>query len=97
MPTQGSTTERGYGYPHQRAKRAVTPTVDAGKAWCAEPICELPTRWIQPGTPWDMAHDRANPGHYLGPAHQHCNRVEGIRWRHARRRRNTKPWHSRNW
>lgn len=76
---RGTTTERGYGGDHQAARRAWEPTVDRGQAHCREPICLMPNRWIKPGTPWDLAHDRAHPGHYLGPAHARCNRAEGAR------------------
>lgn len=48
----------------------------------------MPTRWIQPGTPWDLAHDRSRPGFYLGPAHAKCNRAEGARWGNAQRATN---------
>lgn len=75
-----STAERGYGQPHKRARAALAPTVQDGQAWCAETICLKPTRWIDPHTAWDLAHDRANPGQYLGPAHAKCNRSEGARW-----------------
>jgi len=36
----------------------------------------MPTRWIQPGTPWDLAHGPTRDT-YLGPAHAACNRSEG--------------------
>jgi hypothetical protein len=74
--------------PYDRKHRAVRaqwrPVVDAGDAWCAELVCLMPNRWIQPGTAWDLAHDRAGGG-YLGPAHAHCNRAEGGREKHKRK------------
>jgi hypothetical protein len=83
--SQRTNTERGYGADHQRHRRAVAPTVDAGQAWCTEPICLMPDRWIEPGTPWDLAHDRdAGPSAYRGPAHARCNRSEGARFRDSR-------------
>ena len=71
-----------HGGRHQRLRELWRPIVDAGDAECAERVCleELDgaTRWIQPGTPWDLAHDRAaGPGMYRGPAHARCNRSEG--------------------
>ena len=65
-----------YGAEHQRERDLWRPTVDAGQAHCAEPICLMPDRWIEPGTPWDLAHDRREGG-YHGPAHKRCNSSEG--------------------
>lgn len=78
MPAdQRSTTTRGYGRSHQQQRARWRPTVEAGDAYCAEPICiHQDGRWIEPGTPWDLAHDRDHGG-YLGPAHRACNRSEG--------------------
>jgi hypothetical protein len=70
----GSTTARGYGTPHQRVRARWEPVVAAGRGWCAELICLMPTRWIRPGTPWHLAH--APDGSYRGPAHQRCNIAE---------------------
>lgn len=89
-----TTTERGYGRPHQRERERWAPSVAAGQAQCAERICLERTRWITPGTPWDLAHDRASGG-YLGPAHAKCNRSEGARYVHGKDR--PRPWHSRMW
>lgn len=75
-----TTTERGYGRQHQQERSRLAPFVEAGEAWCTEPVCLEDDRWIEPGTPWDLAHDRANGG-YHGPAHRRCNRSEGARWR----------------
>lgn len=85
MPKPGSTSARGYGRRHQVEREDLAPLVDAGQAMCTEIICVMSDRWIAPGTPWDLAHDRASGG-YLGPAHRTCNRVEGGRWRHAKKR-----------
>ena len=74
-------TATEYDHAHRVVKEAARPDVDAGRAWCAELVCLLPDRWIAPGTPWDLAHDRAaGPGRYLGPAHERCNRAEGARY-----------------
>jgi hypothetical protein len=80
-----STTERGYGSQHQTERAKWKPTVEAGEAYCQERICLMPDRWINPLEQWDLAHgfDR---GTYLGPAHSRCNRSEGSRRWHARRR-----------
>jgi hypothetical protein len=101
MAKPASTKDRGYSGDHPKERARIKPIVDAGQAMCAEIICLMPNRWIQPGTPWDLAHDRTRPGFYLGPAHRKCNRAEGGRHRalvararifgHARRTR------SRDW
>jgi hypothetical protein len=75
-----------YDHKHRAVRDQYRPTVDAGQAWCAEPVCKQANRWIQPGTPWDLSHDRANGG-YLGPSHAGCNRSEGGREKHKRQRR----------
>lgn len=71
-----TTAEKGYGGNHPRLRQLYAPSVAAGRARCAEPICLMPTRWIQPGTPWDLAHGPTRDT-YRGPAHARCNRSEG--------------------
>src|SRR5690348_3032271 len=86
MPRPGSTTARGYGPAHQAERERLRPTVDAGHAYCAEPRCLQAEdgygRWIEPGTPWDLAHNRAT-GDYHGPAHARCNRSEAATYRNT--------------
>lgn len=79
---------------HRNARAAAKPTVDAGQAYCAEIVCLMRSRWIKPGTPWDMAHDRLHGG-YHGPAHAKCNRAEGGRY--GRRKARIALIRSRNW
>ncbi len=69
MSTSGSTAERGYTGEHVKLRRRWTPAVAAGQANCHEIICLHESRWIRPGTPWDLAHDRVTGG-YRGPAHR---------------------------
>ena len=82
---------------HPKIRAKYKSAVDAGEAFCAEPICVLPHRWIEPGTPWDLAHDR-DTGGYRGPAHARCNRAEGARYGNHRRAgrppvvRRTREW-----
>ena len=76
MP-RASSIARGYDKAHKQLRASLQPLVDAGLAVCTEPICKHPTREITPGSRWDLAHDREEPGTYLGPAHQWCNRAEG--------------------
>lgn len=81
-------TQPQYGWAHQQQRAALAPIVNAGDAYCTEIVCVMRTRWIAPGAPWDLAHDRTTGG-YLGPAHARCNRREGAahgnRTRHAPR------------
>lgn len=83
-------SSRTYDRRHKAGRDHYRPIVDAGDAHCAELLCleerDGRTRWIQPGTPWHLAHDRAaGPGQYLGPAHERCNASEGARWRDLQR------------
>lgn len=97
----GSTTERGYGTAHQRERARLKPIVDAGQAFCAQPVCLMPSRWIQPGTPWALGHsdDRS---HWIGSVHYQCNQRDGAskggKVIAARKRRGGMAnWHSRIW
>jgi len=67
---------RGYGSRHRRIRQQYARMVAAGRAQCSEVVCVMHTRWIQPGTPWDLAHG-ATRDTYRGPAHAACNRSEG--------------------
>jgi hypothetical protein len=76
VPKAGNTTERGYGNAHQKERRRLTPTVERGEAYCAQPTCVMPSRWIQPGTRWALGHsdDRTT---WIGPVHHRCNQLDG--------------------
>lgn len=77
-PRADSTTNKGYGSPHQQQRRAWAPLVAQGVTRCA--ICG---ERIRPGQRWHLAHadDPAGSppgtaharGLYLGPAHSGCN------------------------
>lgn len=51
-PIHASTTERGYGWAHQRVRARLEPFVRSGRAVCVR--CDLP---IEPGEPWDLGHN----------------------------------------
>lgn len=65
-----------YRHAHQQQRERMRPDVEAGRAFCVEPICLMPDRWIQPGTAWDVSHDPTGTV-TLGPSHARCNRSEG--------------------
>ena len=85
--TRPTTAQRGYGPDHEKRRAQLEPLVDAGAAWCMETICKKPTRWIRPGTAWDLAHNDAKTD-YKGPAHAECNRADGGR---RSRRKTARP------
>lgn len=81
MATRTSTTARGYGSEHQRLRAQWLPTVESGEAYCHAARCLMKTRWIPPGTPWDLGHTTFRTA-WTGPEHPLCNRSEGGRRSH---------------
>lgn len=79
-----STTERGYGHQHRKARAQWARSVERGSVRCWR--CG---RVIHPAAPWDLGHDDYDRSRYRGPEHRACNRgaaaVKGNRSR-ARRR-----------
>lgn len=95
----GKTAARGYGYRHQQERRRLRPIVEAGNAYCAQPHCLMPTRWIQPETPWDVGHNDDRTA-YLGPCHRPCNQQAGASKGGrvtAGRNLQPKPWRPHGW
>jgi hypothetical protein len=93
---RGTTYQRGYGPAHRKLKDQWRPTVEEGHAYCHATICLLPTRWIQPGTPWHLGHTPDRTG-WTGPEHQRCGAADGAR-RGNSRRGQTRGWFtSRRW
>jgi hypothetical protein len=72
-PPRLTTVQKGYGAEHQALRAKLAPLVDAGQAYCHEPVCVEPTRWIRPGTEWHLSH---LPGGGRGPSHRSCNLAE---------------------
>lgn len=85
MPKR-TTTERGYDHAHRKERARWQPVVDRGEATCHAVICLELSRWIEPGTPWDLGHtpDRSA---WTGPEHARCNRSEGATRGNQQRRR----------
>nr|PZN17672.1 MAG: hypothetical protein DIU80_24105 [Chloroflexota bacterium] len=80
MPTPGSTTARGYGYQHQRARvRALAALVPGTPC----PRCGQPMYRDQP---LDLDHTDDRTG-YRGLAHRSCNRRAGALKSNRRRPR----------
>ena len=71
---RGTTTQRGYGTPHQTARRQWQPLVQAGGVACAR--CGRP---IHPDQPWDLGHHDRDRTRYTGPEHASCNRATANR------------------
>lgn len=93
------TAARGYGYRHQQERRRLRPLVEAGNAYCTQPVCLKPSRWIQPGTPWDVGHNDDRTA-YTGPTHRACNQTAGASKGGkvtGKRNLHPKPWRSRAW
>ena len=76
MKAKGDTAARGYGTDHRRERKRLTPLVDSGNAYCMQPVCLMPARWIQPGTPWALGHNDARTA-WIGPTHAVCNQRDG--------------------
>ena len=74
MPSQGNTTERGYGKPHQKKRADYQKVVDAGAGECWR--CGKP---INPGDEWQLGHDDHDRSKYRGIECVHCNESTGGR------------------
>jgi hypothetical protein len=84
----GTTTQRGYGAPHQNERRKWKPVVDAGQAHCHAIICLKPSRVIVPGESWHLGHT-ADRTAWTGPEHEHCNLADGARRKNRKQRQRT--------
>ena len=86
----GTTSERGYGSPHQKLRARWKPLVDAGQVQCHAVLCleerDGKSRWIIPGTPWHLGHTEDRSG-WTGPEHERCGAADGARRGNAERPR----------
>lgn len=78
-----------YGEHHQAERQKYADTLREFGGQCMERLCVLPSRRIEPGAAWQLAHDHERgPRDYLGPAHAECNEFEahmrGAAWAGAR-------------
>ena len=97
---RGTTTERGYGSPHQRRQRQSLAAWKPGDqcAHCGQPMWY---RWLIDGTghrvsAMHLAHNADRTG-YLGLAHAFCNLSDGGRRAQAQRSVTTVWQRSRVW
>jgi hypothetical protein len=95
--------ERGYNRAHELERERLRPSVEAGEAHCAQPVCHHDDRAIHPGEPWALGHndDRTT---WIGPVHADCNAADGARKarriinnRRPHRTQEPQAWHSRQW
>ena len=90
--------ELRYGAYHRALRRKYAKVITAGDGVCTERICIMPSRRIEPGAYWHLAHDHQKGGaaDYLGPAHPECNENEamarGVTWDASR----SDAWSSRS-
>jgi hypothetical protein len=94
MATPGGTTDRGYGYDHQKMRRKWAPIVKRGSVLCSrygeDPLCP---GLIQPEDEWHLDHDNDRTD-YRGPAHAPCNERAGAvkRWQTVTRPLTIREW-----
>lgn len=69
---------RKYRHAHQTERKRLQPIVEAGKAYCQQPVCVMANRWIPPGTRWCLGHDDTGT-RWIGPVHERCNAADGAR------------------
>lgn len=82
-----------YGHEHQQERERWRPIVAAGDAYCAEPVCLMPSRWISPTLAstqlWHVCHDPSGRI-VIGVGHRRCNLAEAARRGNRMRRRRPK-------
>lgn len=87
------TRRYNWGHEHRKQREFWRPVVEAGEAYCSEPVCLMPSRWIPPWTPsrmWHVSHDPTGTV-WLGPSHRRCNLAEAARRGNKQRARKRKP------
>ena len=67
-----------YDDRHREERKKYAETIALHGGQCMEHACVMPSRRIEPGAYWHLAHDHQRGGQhdYLGPAHPECNRAE---------------------
>lgn len=78
-----TTTQRGYGTKHQRAKRRWQIIINQRGAVCARfslGQCVESNAMIPVGSrDWALDHDDDDRTRYIGPSHKRCNDIAGAR------------------
>lgn len=75
---KGTTTERGYGWQHQKLRERWKPQVNALQVSCARCGQLIVPNPALKGDGWDLGHNEDRSG-YQGPEHSSCNQVAGAR------------------
>lgn len=88
-------SEPQYRYRHQQERKRWAPVVEAGQAYCAEPVCVVlqagGSRWIPPGSAWHLSHDPTGTV-WIGPSHARCNGAENARRNNPKRAAKRRRW-----
>lgn len=84
MPWSTRPRNDKYGHGHAKVRAAMKAQLERdGSAYCAQPICVMPSRLILPGMKWCAGHD--DPGtEYIGLVHKRCNESDAGRRARAR-------------
>lgn len=95
MTTQGTTTDRGYGWPHQQERARWQQHMDLhGPTRCQSTACKRPEQLVDPAD-WHLGHTPDRTA-YTGPEHPGCNTSEGAsrgnRQRAVGRGRPSREW-----
>ena len=80
-----------YGHSHRLERKKWEPVVEAGQAYCAEPVCVMPNRWIPPGSRWHLCHDPTGTV-WIGVGHGRCNEAESARRNNPKRAAKRTRW-----
>lgn len=91
-----TTTQLGYGWPHQQLRARWAPRVERGGVRCGHPQCG---QLIAPGTPWHLGHPNDDRSRTPTPWHRRCNigfknrrMAQQRRQRQLERRRFSRTW-----
>lgn len=75
-PAECDVAKDKYGSEHQRERKRWVSVVARGDQLCAEMVCLMDTRTIDPREPWHLAHDPTGTV-IIGVSHERCNTSEG--------------------
>lgn len=95
-PRGGRTAPKYRSPEHLKTRAAYAAALERdGYAWCAQPVCVMPSRKILPGSRWCAGHDDTGT-RYIGLVHERCNiRDASVRARQAQAQ--PKPFSRDDW